>query len=71
MTIDAPSAGSDIGPYAILTDIEGTEDHYGDMDFKVAGTAQGITAVQARHYRARMNASLEVTLGVSSMTRKK
>jgi polyribonucleotide nucleotidyltransferase len=30
----------------ILTDIMGTEDHYGDMDFKVAGTAQGITALQ-------------------------
>jgi polyribonucleotide nucleotidyltransferase len=32
--------------YAILTDIAGFEDHYGDMDFKVAGTAQGITALQ-------------------------
>ncbi|MCM8794816.1 MAG: polyribonucleotide nucleotidyltransferase [Candidatus Omnitrophica bacterium] len=32
--------------YAILTDIIGLEDHYGDMDFKVAGTAQGITALQ-------------------------
>jgi polyribonucleotide nucleotidyltransferase len=32
--------------YAILTDIAGAEDHYGDMDFKVAGTAKGITALQ-------------------------
>ena len=32
--------------YALLTDILGTEDHYGDMDFKVAGTANGVTAIQ-------------------------
>ncbi len=32
--------------YAVLTDIAGQEDHYGDMDFKVAGTANGITALQ-------------------------
>ncbi|MFH1552394.1 MAG: polyribonucleotide nucleotidyltransferase [Candidatus Omnitrophota bacterium] len=32
--------------YAILTDIAGVEDHYGDMDFKVAGTKDGVTAVQ-------------------------
>jgi polyribonucleotide nucleotidyltransferase len=32
--------------YAILTDIAGAEDHYGDMDFKVAGTRQGITGMQ-------------------------
>ncbi len=32
--------------YAILSDIAGAEDHYGDMDFKVAGTADGITALQ-------------------------
>src|ERR1700728_4135690 len=32
--------------YAILTDIAGAEDHYGDMDFKVAGTKEGITALQ-------------------------
>ena len=36
----------DNGNYAILTDIEGVEDAYGDMDFKVAGTADGITALQ-------------------------
>ncbi|MDD5090135.1 MAG: polyribonucleotide nucleotidyltransferase [Candidatus Wallbacteria bacterium] len=32
--------------YTVLTDIQGLEDHYGDMDFKVAGTAEGITALQ-------------------------
>jgi len=36
----------DNGSYAILTDIDGIEDAYGDMDFKVAGTAEGITALQ-------------------------
>lgn len=36
----------DNGEYAVLTDIEGMEDNYGDMDFKVAGSAQGITALQ-------------------------
>jgi polyribonucleotide nucleotidyltransferase len=34
------------GKYAILSDIAGAEDHYGDMDFKVAGTKSGITALQ-------------------------
>lgn len=34
------------GKYKILTDIQGPEDHYGDMDFKVAGTKNGITAMQ-------------------------
>ena len=34
------------GKFAILSDIAGAEDHYGDMDFKVAGTATGITALQ-------------------------
>ena len=34
------------GKFAVLTDIEGDEDHYGDMDFKVAGTSEGITALQ-------------------------
>ena len=33
-------------PYTILTDIQGLEDHFGDMDFKVAGTEHGITALQ-------------------------
>jgi polyribonucleotide nucleotidyltransferase len=36
----------DSGTYSILTDIAGAEDHYGDMDFKVAGTREGITALQ-------------------------
>src|SRR5438128_12657579 len=34
------------GKYAVLSDIAGAEDHYGDMDFKVAGTSDGITALQ-------------------------
>lgn len=36
----------DVSQYALLTDIQGAEDHYGDMDFKVAGTRNGITAIQ-------------------------
>ncbi|MGA3176753.1 MAG: polyribonucleotide nucleotidyltransferase, partial [Candidatus Acidiferrum sp.] len=36
----------DSDTYSILTDIAGAEDHYGDMDFKVAGTREGITALQ-------------------------
>ena len=50
--IKAPVAGIAMGlvmegdKYAILTDIAGAEDHYGDMDFKVAGTREGITALQ-------------------------
>jgi polyribonucleotide nucleotidyltransferase len=51
--IKAPVSGvamglitDDTGRYKILTDIQGTEDHLGDMDFKVAGTAAGITALQ-------------------------
>jgi polyribonucleotide nucleotidyltransferase len=52
--IKAPVAGVAMGlitgegdDYQILTDIAGLEDHLGDMDFKVAGTEEGITAVQA------------------------
>lgn len=37
---------SDEDNYAILTDIQGLEDHLGDMDFKVAGTSEGVTALQ-------------------------
>ena len=37
---------SEEGKYAVLSDIAGAEDHYGDMDFKVAGTRDGITALQ-------------------------
>lgn len=50
--IKAPVAGIAMGlitkgeHYTILTDIQGMEDHYGDMDFKVAGTRNGITALQ-------------------------
>ena len=51
--IKAPVSGvamglitDETGRYKILTDIQGTEDHLGEMDFKVAGTAQGITALQ-------------------------
>ena len=50
--IKAPVAGVAMGlitygdHYSILTDIQGMEDHYGDMDFKVAGTKDGITALQ-------------------------
>ncbi|MCH8244419.1 polyribonucleotide nucleotidyltransferase [Patescibacteria group bacterium] len=52
--ITRPVAGISMGvmlaengkDYALLTDIQGPEDHHGDMDFKVAGTKQGITAIQ-------------------------
>ncbi|MBS1676915.1 MAG: polyribonucleotide nucleotidyltransferase [Actinobacteria bacterium] len=50
--VSAPVAGVAMGlikegdDYIVLTDIAGVEDHLGDMDFKVAGTAQGITALQ-------------------------
>ena len=51
--IKAPVAGIAMGlfyesdnKYKILTDIQGPEDHYGDMDFKIAGTRDGITAIQ-------------------------
>ncbi len=37
---------NDKNKYVLLTDIQGPEDHYGDMDFKVAGTKNGITAIQ-------------------------
>ena len=37
---------TDTNKYVLLTDIQGPEDHYGDMDFKVAGTKDGITAIQ-------------------------
>ncbi len=50
--IKAPVAGVALGlvkdgdDYVVLTDIAGVEDHLGDMDLKIAGTAQGVTAVQ-------------------------
>ena len=34
------------GSYKVLSDIQGLEDHYGDMDFKVAGTQKGVTGIQ-------------------------
>ncbi len=37
---------SDANTYKVLTDIQGPEDHHGDMDFKVAGTSEGVTGVQ-------------------------
>ena len=46
------------GKYAVLSDIAGAEDHYGDMDFKVAGTAQGITALQMDIKVAGINAEV-------------
>ncbi len=51
--IERPVAGISIGlmmeskeRFELLTDIQGPEDHYGDMDFKVAGTERGVTAIQ-------------------------
>ena len=50
--LKAPVAGIAMGlvkdgnQFAVLTDILGDEDHLGDMDFKVAGTAEGVTALQ-------------------------
>ena len=44
--------------YAILTDIAGAEDHYGDMDFKVTGTREGITALQMDIKVAGINARI-------------
>jgi polyribonucleotide nucleotidyltransferase len=44
--------------YAILSDIAGAEDHYGDMDFKVAGTREGITALQMDIKIAGVNAQI-------------
>ncbi|MEM7783147.1 MAG: polyribonucleotide nucleotidyltransferase [Planctomycetota bacterium] len=52
VTIKNPVAGISVGMvkegerYALLTDILGSEDHFGDMDFKVAGTQNGITGIQ-------------------------
>ncbi|MBX7221382.1 MAG: polyribonucleotide nucleotidyltransferase [Blastocatellia bacterium] len=62
--IKAPVAGVAMGlvitgkKYAILTDIAGAEDHYGDMDFKVAGTANGITALQMDIKVSGLNAQI-------------
>ena len=62
--LKAPVAGVAMGlvmegnKYAILTDIAGAEDHYGDMDFKVAGTHEGITALQMDIKIAGVNAQI-------------
>ena len=65
------------GKYAVLSDIAGAEDHYGDMDFKVAGTADGITALQmdikvARHHHrgdAARRSSRRAAAGCTSSRR--
>jgi len=62
--IKAPVAGIAMGlvmegeKYAILTDIAGNEDHYGDMDFKVAGSKDGITALQMDIKISGLNTSI-------------
>ncbi|MCP9494017.1 MAG: polyribonucleotide nucleotidyltransferase [Pyrinomonadaceae bacterium MAG19_C2-C3] len=62
--LKAPVAGVAMGlvmdgnKYAILSDIAGAEDHYGDMDFKVAGTREGITALQMDIKIAGINAQI-------------
>jgi polyribonucleotide nucleotidyltransferase len=62
--LKAPLAGVAMGlvmegnKYAILSDIAGAEDHYGDMDFKVAGSREGITALQMDIKIAGINAMI-------------
>jgi len=64
--LKAPVAGVAMGlvmeenKYAILSDIAGAEDHYGDMDFKVAGTRDGITALQMDIKIGGINAQIMV-----------
>jgi polyribonucleotide nucleotidyltransferase len=64
--LKAPVAGVAMGlvmeenKYAILSDIAGAEDHYGDMDFKVAGTRAGITALQMDIKIGGINAQIMV-----------
>src|SRR4051812_6295441 len=64
--LKAPVAGVAMGlvmegnKYAILSDIAGAEDHYGDMDFKVAGTREGITALQMDIKIGGINAQIMV-----------
>jgi polyribonucleotide nucleotidyltransferase len=63
--ISAPVAGVAMGliketeGFAVLTDILGDEDHLGDMDFKVAGTSNGVTALQM-HILGEMNKAISV-----------
>jgi polyribonucleotide nucleotidyltransferase len=55
---------ADGGSFGILTDIQGLEDHYGDMDFKVAGTRDGVTALQMDNKAGGITRSiLEQALG--------
>jgi polyribonucleotide nucleotidyltransferase len=62
--IKAPVAGIAMGlikerdRFAILTDIMGTEDHYGDMDFKVAGTETGVTGLQMDNKMAGVSSQI-------------
>ncbi len=64
--LKAPVAGVAMGlvmegnKYAILSDIAGAEDHYGDMDFKVAGTRAGITSLQMDIKTTGINAQIMV-----------
>jgi polyribonucleotide nucleotidyltransferase len=51
--------------WAVLTDIAGQEDHYGDMDFKVAGTRSGITALQ-KEYSCKIDVQDDGTVTVAS-----
>jgi polyribonucleotide nucleotidyltransferase len=46
LMLSKTKSGKHYTEYALLTDIQGPEDHHGDMDFKVAGTRKGITAIQ-------------------------
>jgi len=76
--IKRPVAGISVGlmqdengkEYALLTDIQGPEDHHGDMDFKVAGTSEGITAIQLDvKVRGITKQIFEETLEVAKTTR--
>ena len=74
--IKAPVAGIAMGLvtygdyYTVLTDIQGMEDHFGDMDFKVAGTKEGITALQMDIKIAGLNrAILEEALAQAKVGR--
>jgi polyribonucleotide nucleotidyltransferase len=61
---------ADDGKFGILTDIQGLEDHYGDMDFKVAGTKDGVTALQMDNKAGGITRSiLEQALGQAQSAR--
>ncbi len=76
--IKRPAAGIAMGlmsddkdNYKILTDIQGPEDHYGDMDFKVAGTEKGVTAVQLDVKIRGLNMKMvEETIAQAGLARK-